>query len=151
MKKNLIVISSLSILFACSSPSAENESTKPETNIASGTENAQKEPQTVEEYVAHIKINTELLEMAKVKAKDRGISLDEMIKLDAEWLYNEKLKNTPENQIKATIERIKLDTAWMASIVKQAAEQKVSVEEALKTNAEYTYKEEQNKKLNSGK
>ena len=89
--------------------------------------------------------------MAKEKAKSRGISLDEMIKLDAEWLYNEKLKNTPENQIKATIERIKLDTAWMASIVKQAAEQKVSVEEALKANAEYTYKEEQSKKLNSGK
>lgn len=146
MKKNLIIISSLSILFACSSPTTENESTNSGINFESANTNTQKEPQTIEEFVEKIKTNTQMLEMAKEKAVTRGVSLEAMIQLDAEWLYNEKMKNTPENQIKLNIERIKADTAWMAAVIKQAAELKVTVEEAIKINAEYAYTEDQKKR-----
>lgn len=146
MKNYLLSIFTIA-LFSCSNI----ENNEQPTNNDQAAQTVQVEPQTVEEFVAHIKTNTHLMEMAKEKAQSRGVSLDEMIKLDAEWLYNEKMKNTPDGQIKVNMERIKADSAWMAIIIKQAAELKISVEENIKLNAEYAYSEDQKKKLNEAK
>lgn len=138
MKKNWILIASLGFIFACSSSDSENQSVDQNANT-NQTQTVKKEPETVEDYIAVIKADLKWMEIIKEKAEKRGISIDEMIRIDAEWTYNEKIKKTPEYQIEEIKNKIKADAAWMSEIEKKAEKTQTPVDVVLSNDAEFIY------------
>ena len=49
--------------------------------------------QAIEEYEKKIRSSPEMMKMMETKAKQRGIGLDSMIRMDARWLLDEELKS----------------------------------------------------------
>lgn len=49
--------------------------------------------QAIKEYEKKIRSSPEMMKMIETKAKQRGIGLDSMIRLDARWLLDEELKS----------------------------------------------------------
>lgn len=74
------------------------------------------------------------------KAKEKNISVDEMITLDAIYIYKtEYCKPGVPELLDETIARIKNTKPWVADIAKKAKEKNVSFEEMMEMDAKYIY------------
>ncbi|MBE9492048.1 MAG: hypothetical protein IMY70_04125 [Bacteroidetes bacterium] len=76
------------------------------------------------------------------KARSKGLSLEEMMYLDAKYIM---MMNDLDNYLalfghEYFEEKIKSDPNWYNSIKEKAAEQKVTVEEMLRQNADYLFR-----------
>ena len=140
MKKVWIFASLACFFFACGI-SDNNEQTEYSTEsvVEEAAQPQKKEPQTVEDYERVIKNDAKLLESVTNQAKERGISVDEAVKLNAKFMLKEKRKNTPEAQIEKIVERIKSDSVWLKEVIVQAEKEGMPVEDMIMINAEYTY------------
>ena len=80
------------------------------------------------------------MEKIKVKAKEKNISPEAMLLLDAEYLYNTEY-NLPDaiDFTEQTKERIRKDEKWLKDVTAKAREKKISVEEMLELDAKYIY------------
>jgi hypothetical protein len=74
------------------------------------------------------------------KAKEKNISTEEMITLDAIYIYKtEYCKPGVPELLDETIARIKNTKPWVADIAKKAKEKNVSFEEMMEMDAKYIY------------
>lgn len=74
------------------------------------------------------------------KAKEKNISIEEMITLDAIYIYKtEYCKPGVPELLDETIARIKNTKPWVADIAKKAKEKNVSFEEMMEMDAKYIY------------
>ncbi len=136
--KYLVAIPLLgSLLFSCSSGEIKEENTS--ANETNEVAPVKKDPETIEEFEAAIRNNKEWMEGIEKKAADRNVSVDEVIKEDAKWMLNKKMKDSPEAQIDKLVNKIKKDSVWSYKTRLQAEERGVSFDEMVYLNAEYTY------------
>ena len=133
MKKVWIFASVACLFFACGISENNEQTESPIGNIVveEAAQTQKKEPQTVEDYEGVIKNDAKWLESVTNQAKEKGISVDEAVKLNAEWVFNEKRKNSPEAQIEKLVIRIKADSLWMYQIGIKAEKRNVSIEEMI--------------------
>jgi len=91
-------------------------------------------------FINEIRNTPVWLDKVKVKSKEKNISLDSMLALDADYLYETDyaLKSVID-YTNETIERIKKDENWMKDVRAKAKKNKVSVEEMLELDAKYLY------------
>jgi hypothetical protein len=77
------------------------------------------------------------------KAKKRGLSIEEMIQVDAEYMFmldfNEKIEKTRDNYIIYYSLMIKNDPEWYEQVLRKAHENALSVEEMLHRDAAWMY------------
>jgi hypothetical protein len=109
--------------------------------------NDNKPEETLEKVMNDIKGNEKWMADIKAKAKENNISEEEQLKKDAEWELNNRkgIKNEekkpeekkPEETLESVIAYIKSDARWMADIKAKAKENKISVEEQIKKDAEW--------------
>ncbi len=97
--------------------------------------------------IENIKQNKEWLADIEKKAKEKNISIPEMITLDAIYIYKTEYC-TPEVTalVDQNIERIRNTKAWMDDILKKALEKNVSMDEMIEMDAKYIYDTEQKNK-----
>lgn len=136
--KALISILVISIVTS----SCENDTYNEENTIETIQEELPlREIKSKEYFIERIKNDPSLMEMIVIKAKERNISNDEMILIDAEYLQNEEAKITNiENDI---IRKPDL----LESERQKAIEQGVSLDDMIRIDAIYII-EEENKKAN---
>jgi len=94
------------------------------------------EPETVEDYMRVIRADDEWMTRIEEKATERGVTIDEMVKMDAEWIVNEKKKNAPKT-VESVLETMKNNEEWLKQIEWKAAERGISLEEMMVIEAEY--------------
>jgi hypothetical protein len=101
----------------------------------------------VELISQNIKQNKEWLTDIDRKAKEKNISIPEMITLDAVYVYKTEY-GSPEvaELLDETVARIKNTKPWMADIAKKAKEKNVSIDEMVEMDAKYIYDTELKKK-----
>lgn len=81
------------------------------------------------------------------KAKEKGISVEAMIALDAAYLYDNEYSSPAVIEFtEATKARIRNDGNWMKDIRRKAKENGVSVDEMLELDAKYIYEVEEKAK-----
>lgn len=148
MKKSWILIASIGFIFACNS-SDDNELNSNQSTIEEPQ--VKKEPTTIEEAEMVIRADKNWVEEINKKATERGVTFEEMLKTDAEWILNEQKKNSPEGQINQLITKIKSDSSWMVLINKKALEGGVTVEEMVKIDAEGIYNDKIKKEFEASK
>jgi len=120
----------------------------------------------VKDAEAAIRNNPEWLAAVEKKAKEKNISLDSMIHIDASWLVDEqdgKHKNDtnqtaapavdPNVPVKSFEERVKdfeagirSDKAWMEAITQKAKDRKISVDSMIHLDATFMVQEADKKK-----
>lgn len=96
----------------------------------------------MQHYTEAIKRDSQWIELVKEKASERGISLDEMIQLEADYMFR---TNFPDAYIRYTKiqeykESIKSDPAWLAHVQEKANYYYFTLEEMLQIEAEYILK-----------
>jgi hypothetical protein len=135
--KTLTLIVFISIVTA----SCENETYNEENTVEIFQEAPLlREVKSKEFFVNRIKEDSLLMEMIITKAKERNISNDEMIQIDAEYLQNEEAKITNiENDIIGKPDLLK-------SVKQKANEQGITIDDMLRMDAVFIY--EENKKAN---
>jgi hypothetical protein len=102
----------------------------------------------------YVKLLTENIKKDKIwladierKAKEKNISINEMINLDAIYVYKMEYGSPEVSQmLNETIARIKNTKPWMADIAKKAKEKNVSIDEMIEMDAKYIYDTEQKRK-----
>ncbi len=103
-------------------------------------------PRTKEDIANDIKSDPEWFAIIQQKAEEFGISVDEMLARDAEYIYNQENgivveDDEPVEEIvrdAASIEaQIRKDPNWMAEEQKKADERGISLEEMIKIDVEY--------------
>ncbi|MBN2683482.1 MAG: hypothetical protein JXR58_13390 [Bacteroidales bacterium] len=109
--------------------------------------------QWLEIYVQQIKDNPTWLKKVEEKAKEQNISLDEMIKKDANWCLEDDLKNgkikiagiekDEEIAVQAIIKEIKKNPKWLKHIEEKAKKEGKNIDEAIRDDAVWTYKDRQ--------
>lgn len=83
----------------------------------------------------------------KKKAKANGISIDEQIKMDAQYIYDIDYGRTEVIELtEETKKRIMNTPEWVEQIKKKAKEKNISFDEMLELDAKYIYKTEGQKK-----
>jgi hypothetical protein len=91
-------------------------------------------------FMEEIRNTPDWLGKVKTKAKEKNISTDEMVKLDAEYLYDTKYNNQDAIIFtEDTKARIRKDVKWMQDIRAKAKAKNISVEEMLELDAKYLY------------
>ncbi len=86
-------------------------------------------------YIEQIKADSSWMDMIEEKAKKLGISVDEMLKIDAEYLEIQEVEIVKiENDI------IK-NADWLELIKQKAIERKVSLDEMIRIDATFVYQE----------
>jgi hypothetical protein len=93
----------------------------------------------VDDYASQITGNDEWFAMIIKKAAMKGISVEEMLYLDAKYVYREQ---EPENYmvfygIRELEAQIRKDPDWMKEITAKAREKAISLEEMIRIDAEY--------------
>lgn len=82
------------------------------------------------------------------KARSQYLSIDEMIKIDAEYLFQQQppVDAERETKIKEYERLIRSDEKWLSAVKIKAGERKVSLDEMIRLDAEYMADEELKKK-----
>ena len=83
-----------------------------------------------------ILVTKEWLAVVEKQAKERGISLDSNLFLNARYVVNQRLPKK-EKEIQKLITRIKNDPVWLKKVTDQAKERELSVDQMLYLNANY--------------
>jgi hypothetical protein len=77
------------------------------------------------------------------KARRKGISIEEMVRMDAEYMFmmnfEEKIEKTRNNYITYYKLLIKRDEAWYNQVKRKALEQELSIDEMLERDAVWMY------------
>jgi len=98
-------------------------------------------------FVNEIRNTPVWLDKIKLKSSEKNISLDSMLILDADYLYETEYANKSViDHTNQTIERIRKDAAWMKQIRAKAKEKKIPDEEMLELDAKYLYDQEVKRK-----
>jgi len=127
-----------SLLFSCSSGEIKEENTATnETNEVAAP--VKKTPETIEDFIESIKKDKKWMAKIEEKAETKGISVEEALRGDAEWMYNKKMKDSPEAQIEIIVNKIKRDSSWSNRVRLKAEERGISFEEMIYLDAEYAY------------
>ena len=90
------------------------------------------------ELIVNINYDKAWLQSVTKKAIDHNISLNEQLKIEAEYLLSEELLNSKES-VEDIIVRIKSDDTWMKEVKKKAAEKNISIEQQIKEDAQWTF------------
>lgn len=91
-------------------------------------------------FINEINNTPDWLSKVKAKAREKNISLEEMVANDAEYLYETSYCNQEViSYTEQTKERIRKDKGWMKQIEAKAMDKKISVEEMLELDAKYLY------------
>jgi hypothetical protein len=91
--------------------------------------------------------NNDWMSDIKRKAKEKNISEDEMITLDAIYVYKtEYCKQGVPEILDETASRIRKTEQWMKDIAKKSKEKNISVDEMVEMDAKYIYDTELKKK-----
>jgi hypothetical protein len=108
--------------------------------------------ETLESTMAYIKSDAKWMTDIKRKAKENKISMEEQLKKDAQWQLDNKKdehkeeakteRARPSETLESVIAYIKSDAKWMADIKAKAKENKISVEEQIKKDAEWKLSED---------
>ena len=114
----------------------------------------------VNEIREGIRKNPEWLANVEKKAKEKNISVDSMILLDARWLVDDQdgkhldpsVLKTPavdtsnlQQRIADMESKIRSNTKWMSEITRKATERKISVDSMLRADAIWMIDEEDGK------
>ena len=76
----------------------------------------------------------------KEKAKNKNISIEEAIRIDADYMYSISHIKTP---LEEKILEIKENKEWMKLMQEKATEQNINIEEVIRTDAKYILKNEE--------
>jgi uncharacterized protein (UPF0147 family) len=104
--------------------------------------------ETTEQIIAKIKTDTTWVRQIKDRAKEAGVSFEEKLKSEAEWIVEQQKQKlngtpTPQNEVivveklEDVIAKIKSDTTWVRQIKVRAKESGVSLEEKIASEAKY--------------
>lgn len=97
--------------------------------------------------IENIKQNSQWLSDIEKKAKERNISVPEMITLDAVYIYDaEYSKPEVATALDEINQRIRNTPEWMKDIHKKAGDKKVSIDEMVEMDTKYIYDTEVRKK-----
>lgn len=97
----------------------------------------------IPQNIKDIKSNSEKMRLLKTKALEQGISIDEMIKLEAELQFINEHRDTEDAQILMNMHKIKSNQTWYNSIIEKAKANGLSVEKMLEKDAIWLYKKNQ--------
>lgn len=98
------------------------------------------QPHNKQYFIQKIIESKEWLSIQKEKAKERQISIDEMIYIDAEWLAEEESK---KEFLRISIEQnIKSDSVWIKSVEEKAKLNNIPLSEMVRIDAEYILNQE---------
>lgn len=87
-----------------------------------------------------IKQNAQWMNDIKRKATENKVSIDEMVKLDAMYVFEtDYCKPDVVSQINETKDKIKNTPEWMAQITIKAKKNKISIDEMIDLDAKYVY------------
>lgn len=86
-------------------------------------------------FIEQIKVDSLWLKTIEDKAKERSISLEEMIQIDAEYLQNE------DAQIVKIENDIIRNPEWLDLVKKKAREQGASLDDVIRADANFMYQE----------
>ena len=129
--KNYFIASLIisSTLFGCLEENPNSEVTQVQTEL----EFPLREVKTLNFYVDQIKGDTVWMKTISEKASKAGVSIEEMIKIDAEYIEFQEAEIVKiENQIIT-------DKKWLDMVKQKATEQNVTVEEMIRADAYYIY------------
>lgn len=131
MKKPILtVLISSSLLVGCLVDGPNIETPAQEVKIL-----PLREVKDINFYIEQIKADSSWMDMIEEKAKKLGISVDEMLKIDAEYLEIQEVEIVKiENDI------IK-NADWLELIKQKAIERKVSLDEMIRIDATFVYQE----------
>jgi len=93
----------------------------------------------VYDYISHIVTNDEWFSVDISKAKNRRITLEEMLMADAKYMYRnqEPINYAVFYGIRENEDQIRNDETWLGQVIQKAKEKNVSVEEMIRFDAEY--------------
>ncbi len=95
-------------------------------------------------FIHEIKNTAAWLADIKKKALEKNVSLDEMLALDAAYLYDTKYaKEEVIAFTEQTKKRIRSDEKWLSEVKAKAEAKKISLDEMLELDAKYIYDMEQ--------
>lgn len=112
----------------------------------------------VQEIVGQIKGNPQWLADVEKKAKEKNISLDSMILVDARWLVDEQdgkhsaAATQPadnqafEEKVSQMEQKIRNDKVWLESISQKAKERNITVDSMIKMDARFIVTEQEKSK-----
>lgn len=135
MKKNVLVIGVLSLsLFSCVSENSSSD----QTVIVSAEEVLPlREVKDLTHFVNQIKSDSAWMVMMESKAKDRSVSIDEVINMDAKYLQDQDIEIVKvENDVIKNAE-------WMALVKQKSQEQGLSIDEVIRAEASFVFKQKQ--------
>lgn len=131
MKFNTLILGITIVLFSC-----QSDEVKEATSVAKGNEELpMREIKTTEELISVIKADSAWLFMVTEKAKDQNIPLDQMLKIDAEFM---KIQDAEIVKIENDIIR---NPEWLKTVKQKALEQKISVDDMIRIDATFMYDE----------
>ena len=100
---------------------------------------AWKKYHTLNGYQEQIRKDTAWLAAIEQKAKKQYLTVEEMIRADAEYLYSQLPPELSERETKIReYERlIRADEKWLSDVKKKAEEKNISLDEMIRLDAEY--------------
>ena len=96
-------------------------------------------------YYERIKYDYIWMQAINRKAKERGVSIDEMIKIDAQYMankYEQEHPAIPFSEKEIIIQEIRTNKKWMNLLQTKAKERGISIDEMISIDAEYIEKNE---------
>lgn len=95
----------------------------------------------IREIADDLRTNEKRMEDISIKAKQRNISVEQMLILDAEWIYNHKktVEQEKRKEIEKIIKNIRESEGMTDLVSKKAKERGISFEEMLQLDAEWIY------------
>jgi uncharacterized protein with GYD domain len=100
----------------------------------------------IQNTIQRIKSTPAWLENVKQQAIERGVDLDEILRLNAIYAMEVDKKN--EQQLQDVIKRIKNTPEWLENVKHQAKEKNISLNEMLRLNATYAIETDKQKQQN---
>lgn len=96
---------------------------------------------SLEGIIETIKNTPTWMKDIEAKAKENNVSVEEQLKKDAQWEFENQTgtphNNKPEESLESVMNEIRSNEKWMADIKAKAKENKISEEEQLKKDAEW--------------
>jgi hypothetical protein len=137
MKKILLPVFVLG--FTITSCLTENPTTDNQINNNETVSLPLREVQTLEFFINRVKSDSTWMYLTEEKAKKQGITLDEMLKLEGQFLLDQDAAIVKiENEIIKNPE-------WLEFVSKKAEEQGTTLDSMIRNDANYMYLENLNK------
>jgi len=150
MKNIVFLFLGAVFLYSCETSENNNNGQNNTNTVTVNTPNQEEvnKAKSVNDWINDIKNNPEWLAQCVEKAKQRNISLDEMIAMDAKFSYEQYNgpydENKEKNKLKSLADwenEIRSKPDLMKDVKKKADERKITVDEMVKIDAQWFYDE----------